>query len=108
MENFGRKPTKQNQELIDENNKLQTELRECEKIIEALKRENLALIKRMNSYTLVSNESEPVIEEIEINSEVCKNCDQEVPKNNLEVHESQCMRRIRKCKACNIAINISE
>lgn len=101
---------RQSQELLIENDQLKAKLLEARTIIDSLRKENLALNKRLNAFlnthpiqgdsTFVTNSGDM--------ASVCDNCSLEIPKQNLQIHTTQCLRRITRCQACNKPVNIPD
>ncbi|CAG9328774.1 unnamed protein product [Blepharisma stoltei] len=98
------------QELLLENEQLKAKLLEATTIIDALRKENAALTKRLNSFLntqVIQGDSTFVTNSGDLAAQ-CDNCGQEIPRQNIQIHTAQCIRRIKRCQACNKAINISE
>jgi len=95
------------QELIYENEELKAKLMEANTTIEALKRENTALAKRLGAFTSsrpVTGDSTFITNGGDLNI-TCENCGKEVPRSNFDTHSSFCSLHISRCPGCNQPFN---
>ena len=66
-------------------------------------------MKRLNAYkSSAPVASESIQAPIISSQQICDNCNQEVPSGTIDLHKAQCMRRITKCKACNLPVVSSQ
>ena len=78
---------------------LKAQLAEALATIDALKKENLALSKRLGAFTA---EPQPTASAASTSDAlVCDLCGREVPAANLEMHQVHCKKNFSKCPACN-------
>ena len=99
-------------DLESENSTLKAELIQAQAIIESLRKENQALTKRLSAYIskpedLKRTEKPSIESNNDSNSRMCELCKQEIPKQNYDLHQVQCMRKNTKCPYCNMILPVT-
>jgi len=103
------------EEIMHQNISLRQQLKEALNEIKSLREENADLRSRLEKHenhekaktkvaesdmTFVTNGSDLPVR--------CDNCDKEIPRQNLELHMTYCLRNIGSCKYCNAKLSHQE
>ena len=97
-------------ELLAETEALRLKVLEAQATVEALKRENQALSKRLSGFT--HSRGDPSHDDTFVTTNavnaLCEHCGAEVPKGNYQMHYARCIRANRRCEACSQILPIQD